>query len=149
MSWSQPTENSVASLAEGIERFDGVELDLRLTCDGELVLLHDRELAVQGTTQFVEDCTLDEVKSHGFDSFDDLISNRQFLKSWTEEAKFVCLELKIPHPASKAGESGSITVTPNPSPTGSRKARAKARVTSTPPTPRNPGGGSGPCAIRL
>jgi len=103
MSWSQPTENSVASLAEGIERFDGVELDLRLTCDGELVLHHDRELAVQGTTQFVEDCTLDEVKSHGFDSFDDLISNRQFLKSWTEEAKFVCLELKIPHPASKAG----------------------------------------------
>ena len=103
MTWSQPTENSVASLAEGIERFDGVELDLRLTSDGELVLHHDRELAVQGPTQFVEDCTLDEVKSHGFDSFDDLISNRQFLKSWTEEAKFVCLELKIPHPASKAG----------------------------------------------
>ena len=103
MTWSQPTENSVASLAEGIERFDGVELDLRLTCDGELVLHHDRTMAVQDSRQFVEDCTLDEVKSHGFDSFDDLISNRQFLKSWTEEAKFVCLELKVPHPASKAG----------------------------------------------
>jgi glycerophosphoryl diester phosphodiesterase len=103
MTWSQPRENSVDSLAEGIDRFDGVELDLRLTCDGELVLHHDRELAVPGITQFVEDCTLDEVKSHGFDSFDDLISSREFLKSWTEEAKFVCLELKIPHPASKAG----------------------------------------------
>jgi glycerophosphoryl diester phosphodiesterase len=101
MTWAQPTENSVSSLAEGIDRFDGVELDLRLTRDGELVLHHDRKMAVPDSFQFVEDCTLDEVKSHGFDSFDDLISNRQFLKSWTEEAKFVCLELKVPHPASK------------------------------------------------
>ena len=39
-------ENSVASLQEGIERFDGVEFDLRMTSDEELVLHHDRKLAV-------------------------------------------------------------------------------------------------------
>ncbi len=101
-------ENSVASLQEGIERFDGVEFDLRMTSDGELVLHHDRKLAVpsakkEGLPKYVEDCTLDQICEFGFDSFDDLLSNRRYMDCWLQESRFVCLELKIPHPASKAG----------------------------------------------
>jgi len=108
VSWNQPKENSIASLREGIERFDGVEFDLRMTRDGELVLHHDRTLSVPaakkvGLPRYVEDCTLDQICELGFDSFDDLLLDDGFMKSWLEESRFVCLEMKIPHPASSAG----------------------------------------------
>lgn len=108
MSWQQPVENSVASLREGIERFDGIEFDLRLTCDNELVLHHDRNPVVSAEKKgelprYVEDCTLDEICEQGFDSFESLMENKDFMRCWLEEARFVCLELKIPHPRSKAG----------------------------------------------
>ncbi len=108
MSWNQPKENSIASLREGIERFDGVEFDIRLTRDGELVLHHDRTLSVPaakkvGLPKYVEDCTLEQVCEFGFDSFDNLLSDSGFMECWLQESRFVCLELKIPHPASKAG----------------------------------------------
>lgn len=108
MNWSQPEENSIASLSEAIRRFDGIEFDLRLTRDGELVLHHDRKPAVshekrEQLPKYVEDCSLDEICEQGFDSFDKLLEDKNFMRSWQEEAKFVCLELKIPHPKSQAG----------------------------------------------
>lgn len=39
--WVQPTENSVEALSHGMSHVDGVELDLRLSTDGELMLWHD------------------------------------------------------------------------------------------------------------
>ena len=44
MSWRQPPENTVRALVEGITRFDGVEFDLRLSADEELVLHHDHHV---------------------------------------------------------------------------------------------------------
>ena len=42
--WVQPTENSVEALLHGMSHVDGVELDLRLSTDGELMLWHDELL---------------------------------------------------------------------------------------------------------
>lgn len=39
--WVRPTENSVEALEHGMRFVDGVELDLRLSTDGELMLWHD------------------------------------------------------------------------------------------------------------
>jgi glycerophosphoryl diester phosphodiesterase len=39
--WKKPRENSIEALLYGIEHADGVEMDLRLTADGEVVIHHD------------------------------------------------------------------------------------------------------------
>ena len=46
MAWEQPPENSIAAHLHGMEHHDGVELDLRLSSDGELMLQHDAKLNV-------------------------------------------------------------------------------------------------------
>ena len=38
------------------------------------------------------------------ETFDDLLENEKFVRRWTEEGAFSCIELKPPHPSSgKAG----------------------------------------------
>ncbi len=39
--WRQPEENSIEALVHGIKFSDGVEFDLRMDGDGELVVFHD------------------------------------------------------------------------------------------------------------
>ena len=39
-------ENTLPSLVRGIELTDGIEFDVRSTLDGELILHHDKKLAV-------------------------------------------------------------------------------------------------------
>ena len=46
MGWSQPAENTHASLVEAMQRMDGVEFDLRLTADDQLVVHHDHTVSI-------------------------------------------------------------------------------------------------------
>ena len=39
--WKQPAENSLDALKHGMEFSDGIEFDLRMSADGELVIFHD------------------------------------------------------------------------------------------------------------
>ena len=41
MAWEQPPENSLDALLHGMRFSDGVEFDLRLSADEELVVYHD------------------------------------------------------------------------------------------------------------
>ena len=45
--WEQPAENTLDSLAHGINSSDGIELDLRMTADGELVIHHDAKVSIK------------------------------------------------------------------------------------------------------
>ena len=38
VAWRKPKENSIAALEYGMEHADGVEMDLRLTAEGEVVI---------------------------------------------------------------------------------------------------------------
>ncbi|DAC12010.1 MAG TPA: hypothetical protein D7H86_06650 [Candidatus Poseidoniales archaeon] len=102
MGWTQPQENSVPALVEGIQRFDGVELDIRLTSDDHLVLHHDRRpmllgKSLDGRPEFVEEWNLDELQNEGFDAFGDFLHHKVAQKSLSEESKVVFVELKLPH----------------------------------------------------
>ncbi len=102
MAWKQPPENSLEALVHGMEVSDGVELDLRLSADGELVLFHDTK-TVDGRYPECEDsssmpdyvCTLEEI-----------LAEPGFTEPWLEGSRFACIELKAPHPSS--GKTGWI-----------------------------------------
>ena len=60
----QSPENTLASLVHGMLLFDGIEFDIRLTSDNQVVIHHDRTVSVDpsrlsGRSPFVEDWTLD------------------------------------------------------------------------------------------
>ena len=99
MSWQQPIENSVDSLTYAISHFDGVELDLRLSNDGVLMMHHDDQ-TVDKT--HVETMTADDLDEY-CDSFSSLLEKKSFTEPWQEEGKTVCIELKSPHPRSGKG----------------------------------------------
>ncbi len=99
MGWEQPRENSIAALVHGMNHLDGVELDLRLTSDDDLVLHHDDSFA---SGSYVENYTLAELVEKG-DSFSALLSQTEFTEPWQNEGKCVCIELKSPHPSSGKG----------------------------------------------
>ena len=46
MEWQQAPENTHASLVEAMQSMDGVEFDLRLTADDQLVVHHDHEVSI-------------------------------------------------------------------------------------------------------
>lgn len=97
--WIQPRENSVDALVHGMMVSDGVEFDLRLTTDEELVLHHDPRTL---TGRFPEQHTSSELSDEA-ESFESLLSQSDFARPWVEEARFVCIELKPPHPSSGKG----------------------------------------------
>ena len=102
---SKLLENTVESLRHGIGNMDGVELDLRLCRDNELVLHHDTKLMIDdpekhGFQKWTENNTSDELKDIGFFKLDDLLSDKVFLNKWNDSAKLVCFEMKLPHPRS-------------------------------------------------
>jgi len=109
MRWRQPVENTVNAISQGISLFDGVEFDLRLTSDGGIILHHDREVKVSKEeiaglpSKYVEGNTLDELKQLGFDDFDELMANSNFIERIAEQACVACIELKVPHPSSGIG----------------------------------------------
>ena len=116
--WRQPPENTLPSLIHGISNSDGIELDLRLTLDGELIIHHDAKVSVNKAeigkhNPYVESWSLDELREFGFCTFKEMISNKTILSNWRDEGKMVCLELKRPHPKSPLGGGyfGGRTVT--------------------------------------
>ena len=99
MGWSQPAENTHASLVEAMQRMDGVEFDLRLTADDQLVVHHDHivsipEQMLEGRSKIVEDWNLSDLEEVGFCSFEKLMSDKEWLVPWQEHSKVACLEIK-------------------------------------------------------
>ncbi len=108
--WVQPIENSIEGLRLGMDTFDGVEFDLRLTTDDELVLFHDNHISKAqneqiGGSKWTEDHTLDELKELGIQTFAELLDDDDFTHAWREHGKVACVELKMPHPKSKIAGS--------------------------------------------
>tara|TARA_B110000263_G_scaffold160862_1_gene139885 strand:- start:307 stop:1443 length:1137 start_codon:yes stop_codon:yes gene_type:complete len=98
--WVRPRENTVEALVYGMQECDGVELDLRLTEDERLVLHHDSKTEFG---EYPECLTLDELPEY-VEPIEDLLKNKDFIRRWSEEGAFTCIELKPPHPSSgKAG----------------------------------------------
>ena len=94
MGWIQPAENSIESLCEAMKRFDGIEFDLRLSADGELILHHDPK-TVDG--RFVESTNSADLD---FPTFSQLLEVDSFVELWANCARFGCIEIKPPHPKS-------------------------------------------------
>jgi len=111
-SWVPPTENTIPSLLHGMRFVDGVEFDLRLSADGELMLFHDDLLP--GSEAKRDRCVelLDsvEVASRGIDRFDDLLKNREFTELWMSSSKTVNIELKTAHPTARISDTTSHLV---------------------------------------
>ena len=100
LDWVRPRENTVEALVYGMEQSDGVELDLRLTQDQRLILHHDSKTEFG---EYPECLTIDELPDY-VEPIDDLLANKDFIRRWTEEGAFTCIEFKSPHPSGgKAG----------------------------------------------
>ncbi len=63
-------ENSMGAFKKAVEHGYGIELDLHLTTDGEVIVYHDRELdRVAGVDKVTDDCTWAELSEmHLFDT---------------------------------------------------------------------------------
>ena len=88
----QSPENTLASLVHGMQMFDGIEFDIRLTSDDQIVIHHDRTISVDpgllsGRSPFVEDWTLDELQEFGFCSFEELLNHSVIQKAVQDEGK--------------------------------------------------------------
>ena len=106
--WEQPAENTLDSLAHGINSSDGIELDLRMTADGELVIHHDAKVSIKkdliaNRNPYVESWDLAELEEVGFSSLRGLFEDKRVINQWQNHGKMVCLELKRPHPNSPLG----------------------------------------------
>ena len=100
LDWVRPRENTVEALVYGMEQSDGVELDLRLTEDDMLVLHHDSKTEFG---EYPECLTINDLPEY-VETMDKLLENKDFIRRWTEEGAFTCIEFKTPHPSSgKAG----------------------------------------------
>lgn len=99
MEWEQLPENTHASLVEAMQSMDGVEFDLRLTADDQLVVHHDHEVSIpqqylEGRSNLVEEWDLADLEEVGFCSFEKLMSDKDWLVPWQEHSKVACLEIK-------------------------------------------------------
>ena len=108
--WVKPIENSIDGLRHGMTHLDGVEFDMRLTMDGELVLFHDNHLSKEqvekiGGSKWTEDHSTSELAELGIETFEQLLADDVFTHSWREHGKVACVELKMPHPNSKIAGS--------------------------------------------
>ncbi|MEC7744529.1 MAG: glycerophosphodiester phosphodiesterase family protein [Candidatus Thermoplasmatota archaeon] len=103
--WRQPEENSIEALVHGITFSDGVEFDLRMDSDGELVIFHDEFVPGDGrmANRCIENMSTSELRSRGVVVFEDLLSEPKFVESWSEVGKTVDIEIKIPHPVTNIG----------------------------------------------
>ena len=106
--WNQAPENTLESLQHAIQVNDGIEFDLRLTSDGELVLHHDAKISVPASKQpygfsWTENHTLDDLTSLGFLSFREMLEDPIIASQWREQGKMGCIEFKRPHPRANYG----------------------------------------------
>ncbi len=101
-------ENTLPSLVRGIELTDGIEFDVRSTLDGELILHHDKKLAVSeelrgDLPKFVEKNSSLDLKKLGFPLFKEVINNPTISEGLRTKGKIMNIEIKLPHPSSGFG----------------------------------------------
>ncbi len=106
--WQAPPENTLDSLRHAMTMLDGIEFDIRVTADNQLILHHDREVSVpaeftQGRPHWVEEWDLDDLVALGFLSFDALLDDPTVQRAWVEQGKMGCIEIKRPHPKASTG----------------------------------------------
>ena len=106
--YEQAPENTLDSLAHGINHFDGIEFDIRITKDGQLVLHHDRGVSLpphllEGRPKYVEGWTLEELQEVGFSSLQDVLDDSRIISQWRDNGKIACVEIKRPHPKGPLG----------------------------------------------
>ena len=87
LTWEQPRQNSVESLCYGINHFDGVEFDLRLSSDGVLMLHHDNTTK---NGDYVELLSSDELKPFSDRFFNSKIRAIAATPSTTETMAICC-----------------------------------------------------------
>jgi glycerophosphoryl diester phosphodiesterase len=73
--WTPAPENTLESLRHALQMFDGIEFDIRITADHQLILHHDRTVSVpapylKGKPSWLEEWTHDELVDLGFLSFE-------------------------------------------------------------------------------
>jgi len=108
--WEQPEENSIEALRHGMMFGDGVEFDLRVDGDGELVIFHDEFAPGEESIRerCVEKLPTDYLKSRGIPTLKDLLADRDFTGAWQSGGKTVDIEFKLPHPSTKIGTLGYL-----------------------------------------
>ena len=99
MVYQQPPENTHQSLVKAMQSMDGVEFDLRLTADDQLVVHHDHSVSIpkehlEGRSKIVEEWDLSDLEEVGFCSFEKLMADKDWLIPWQEHSKVACLEIK-------------------------------------------------------
>ncbi len=102
-SWVQPIENTIPALEHGMSFLDGVEFDLRLSADGELIIFHDDLMSGDEakTERCIELLDASEISARGVDRFEELLASSDFTELWQSSSKTVNIELKVPHPAAR------------------------------------------------
>ena len=106
--WKPAPENTLESLRHAFSLFDGVEFDIRLTADNQLIVHHDRTVSVpeqhlKGHPKWLEEWTLDDLPGLGFLAFEDFLDDPAVLKAWRDGGSMGCIEIKRPHPSSAVG----------------------------------------------
>ena len=98
--WNQPPENSLHALKHGMDFSDGVEFDVRVDADGELVIFHDEALPKKGplSSRCIENIHTSDLINEGVLTLQEVIDDRKFLESWQSGSKTVDIEIKMPHP---------------------------------------------------
>jgi len=96
------------SLQHAISLFDGIEFDIRMTSDNQLVIHHDRGVSIpksrlQGKSKWVESWKLSDLESEGFLSFRAMLEDPIINTNWVEKGKMGCIEIKRPHPTAPMG----------------------------------------------
>ena len=94
--WKAAPENTLESLRHAFTMFDGVEFDIRLTADEQLIIHHDRTVSVpkeflKGRSAWLEEWDLDELVDLGFLSFDDFLEDPLVLSSWRYGGSMGCI----------------------------------------------------------
>ena len=94
-------ENTLDSLVHGMDLFDAIEFDVRLTKDDQVIIHHDRKVSIdpnerQGKSPYVEDWELDELLKLGFCSLEMLLEHPRIQQAVQEEGKVIVVESKRP-----------------------------------------------------
>ena len=106
--WTQAPENTLESLRHAIQQFDGIEFDIRITADNQLVVHHDRDVSLpasylEGKPIWAEEWTLEELNEAGFLGFEEMLYNPIIANHWATRGKMGCIEIKRPHPTASSG----------------------------------------------
>ena len=86
------TENTLESLRHAILHNDGIEFDIRMTSDGELIIHHGNKISVPPKNRprsfsWVENHTLDDLTNFGFLSLRSLLEDTTVRTQWKENGK--------------------------------------------------------------